>query len=397
MSEEWRISKRATMMKSSIIRETLKLTQKPGIISFGGGLPAPELFPVAELREAVDRMLVEKGRRALQYGTTEGYRKLREFLADRLKKKGIDADPELIMITGGSQQGLDLCGRVFLNDGDAVLTSNPTYLGAIQAFNAYYPRYITLESDDNGMTVDGMEDLLKEHNPRFIYLVPTFQNPDGRTLPLERRKYIIDLAQKYNIPIIEDDPYSDLCYEGEIPPNMVALDKENVIMLGTFSKLISPGLRIAWVLAPAKIYDKFVKMKQGADLHTNTFCQFLIYEYAKHGALEKHLDKVRRVYYARMKAMLSAMEKYFPDAVKWTKPTGGMFLWVELPDGLDARELLKKAVERDVAYIPGTAFYPDGTGENTMRLNYSKPTEEEIEEGIKRLAEVIKEAMAKLA
>jgi len=382
------------MMKSSVIRETLKITQKPGIISFGGGLPAPELFPKEELAEAAQKVIREQGEKALQYSTTEGYPPLREFIAQRMEKFGIKVSPDEIMITAGSQQGLDMCGRVFLDWGDSVVTARPTYLGAIQAFNAYFPKYVTLPSDDDGMTVDGLKEILETHNPRMIYLVPTFQNPDGRTIPIHRRERIIELARTYGVPIIEDDPYSELTYEGTIPTPMKALAPDDVIMLGTFSKLLAPGLRIGWLIAPPGVIDKFVRMKQGADLHTNTLAQFIIYEFVKDGKLDEHLTKIRELYAKRLKVMIEAMEHYFPPEVKFTRPKGGMFLWVELPEKVNTTELLPKAVEKNVAYIPGSAFYPDGGGHNTMRLNYSKPTEAEIEEGIKRLAEVFKEALA---
>lgn len=394
MNEMWHYSRRAIMMKSSVIRETLKITQKPGIISFGGGLPAPELFPKEELAEAAQKVIREQGENALQYSTTEGYPPLREFIAQRMEKFGIKVSPDEIMITAGSQQGLDMCGRVFLDWGDSVVTARPTYLGAIQAFNAYFPKYVTLPSDDDGMTVDGLKEILETHNPRMIYLVPTFQNPDGRTIPIHRRERIIELARTYGVPIIEDDPYSELTYEGTIPTPMKALAPDDVIMLGTFSKLLAPGLRIGWLIAPPGVIDKFVRMKQGADLHTNTLAQFIIYEFVKDGRLDEHLAKVRELYAKRLKVMIEAMEHYFPPEVKFTRPKGGMFLWVELPEKVNTTELLPKAVEKNVAYIPGSAFYPDGGGHNTMRLNYSKPTEAEIEEGIKRLAEVFKEALA---
>ncbi len=395
MSDMWHFSRRALMMKSSVIRETLKITQKPGIISFGGGLPAPELFPVEELMEATRTVLSKNADMALQYGTTEGYFPLRELIAKRAANLGINASPDDILITSGSQQGLDLCGKVFLDWGDTIISARPTYLGAIQAFNAYFPKYATLISDDNGMTIDGLQELLETHNPRMIYLVPTFQNPDGRTIPIERRKKILELARTYGVPVIEDDPYSELCFEGECPPPMKAMDNDAVIMLGTFSKLLCPGMRIAWIIAPKGVYDRFVKMKQGADLHTATFTQYIIYEFAREGRLDEHIKKIRALYKKRCHIMIEAMEHYFPPEVKFTRPTGGLFLWVELPEHVNATELLPRAVEKNVAYIPGSAFYPDGGGHNTMRLNYSKPTETEIEVGIKSLSEVFKETLWK--
>ncbi|OQX89744.1 MAG: hypothetical protein B6D65_01645 [candidate division Zixibacteria bacterium 4484_93] len=392
---DWRFSRMAGRMKSSVIRETLKITKKPGIISFGGGLPASELFPSEELIEASTKVLKENSSNALQYATTEGYPKLRKAIADVLADEGISASPDDILITGGSQQGLDLVGRIFIDEGETVVTAEPTYLGAIQAFNAFNPRYITLPSDDDGMTVDGLEELVEKNRPRFIYLVPTFQNPDGRTLPLSRRKKIVEIAKKYSVPIIEDDPYSYLFYEGTVPPPIKSIYPDGTILLGTFSKLLAPGLRIAWTVAPCEAYEKLVKQKQGADLHTNTFAQYVVYEYLAAGHLKQHIEDVKKLYSRRMKIMLECIERYFPEEVSWTKPTGGLFLWVVLPEKVNATELLPKAVENNVAYIPGSAFYPNGGGHNTIRMNFSKPTESEIEIGIKKLGEVFKEALKK--
>jgi DNA-binding transcriptional MocR family regulator len=395
MSDNWQYSRRAVAMKSSVIRDILKITQKPNIISFGGGLPAPELFPAEGINEACRKVLKDRPHEALQYATTEGYNPLRELIAERMNKIGVPCDADEILITGGSQQGLDIIGRVFLEPDAYVVTSSPTYLGAIQAFNAYNPLYLTQPSDDQGFVVSGLEELLKKHSPRLIYLVPTFQNPDGRTIPADRRKAILDLAVQYNIPVIEDDPYSELSFEGQIPEHMKAMSPENVIMLGTFSKLLAPGLRVAWLIAPrGAAFDRCVKMKQGADLHTNTFAQHVIYEFIKTGALDEHLKVIRRTYSRRRDLMVQLMREHFPSEVEFTEPTGGLFLWVSLPEKVDTAEILAKAVELDVAYIPGFAFYPDGSGKNTMRLNFSKPTENEIEIGIPRLAKLFKDVLA---
>lgn len=392
---DWRFSRMAGRVKSSIIRETLKITKKPGVISFGGGLPASELFPSEEIIEVSAKVLRENSSDALQYAMTEGYPKLRRAVADLLAGEGVSVSPDNILITGGSQQGLDLVARIFIDEGDAVVTAEPTYLGAIQAFNAFNPRYVTLPSDDDGMTVDRLEELVEKNRPRFIYLVPTFQNPDGRTLPLSRRKKIVEVAQRYNVPIIEDDPYSYLVYEGTVPPPIKSIYPEGTVLLGTFSKLLAPGLRIAWVAAPDEAYEKLVKQKQGADLHTNTFAQYVVCEYLAAGHLKQHLENVKKLYRRRMKVMLECIERYFPEEVSWTKPTGGLFLWVILPEEINATELLPKAVENNVAYIPGSAFYPNGGGHNTIRMNFSKPTENEIEIGIKKLGDVFKEALKK--
>jgi len=394
MSDNWQYSRRAVAMKSSIIRELLKITQKPGVISFGGGLPAAELFPVAQLKEAANKVLTDNPGKALQYDTTEGYKPLREIIAERMNNLGIKCDADEIMITGGSQQGLDMVGRVFLDEDSAVITGRPTYLGAIQAFNAYNPHYITQPSDDDGFVVFGLEELIQTHGPRLIYLVPTFQNPDGKTIPEERRKIILDLASQYGIPVIEDDPYSELSFEGEVPKHMKAMSPDNVILLGTFSKLLAPGLRTAWLIAPkGDAYNRCVRMKQGADLHTNTFAQHVVYEFLKTGALDDHLVKIREAYARRRNIMVKLMKENFPEEVTFTEPTGGLFLWVTLPESIDTTELLPKAVEHKIAYVPGSAFFPDGGGKNSMRLNFSKPTEDEIKEGIPRLAQLFREAI----
>jgi len=393
-NKNWIYSKRSVRMKSSVIRELLKVTKKPGVISFGGGLPAPELFPAKEISEIATKILKENPGNALQYGTTEGYPPLREGLAKRMKTIGVDCDPDQILITGGSQQGLDIIGRVFLDVGSPIITSRPTYLGAIQAFNAYNPEYLTLPSDENGMVVDGLEEMVKKNSPRIIYLVPTYQNPDGRTIPEDRRKEILRIAEEYNVPVIEDDPYSELCFEGSIPEHMISMAPENVILLGTFSKLLAPGLRIAWAITPkGYCYDRFVKMKQGMDLHTNTFGQHIIAEFLKTGVLDSHLKKIKEEYARRRNTMVECMHKYFPEDVTFTEPTGGLFLWVTLPEKINTTELLPTAVEKLVAYVPGSAFYPGGGGHNTMRLNYSFSSSEKIEEGIKRLGKLFKEAL----
>ncbi|MGB9561906.1 MAG: PLP-dependent aminotransferase family protein, partial [bacterium] len=366
------------------------------VISFAGGLPAPEFFPVDELKEAARLTLEKRAKYALQYGETEGIEALRQFLAERMKSVGVKIPHERVLITSASQQGLDLIGKLFIDDGTYVVTSRPTYLGAIQAFNAYAPKYVTLNSDDDGVNIDELEKIIEKYDPRFIYLVPSFQNPDGRTLSFERRKRIAEISVKYNLPVVEDDPYSELVYEGEKLPPIIALAPDNVIMLGTFSKIISPGLRIGWIIAPEFALDKLVKLKQGADLHTSTFAQWMIYEFLAAGNLDKHIQKLKSVYRNRLKAMLESIERYFPYEVKTSHPKGGLFLWAELPNSLDTSELLPYAVEKGVAYIPGTYFFPDGGGKNTMRLNFSYCDEATIEEGIKRLGDVFKQAIVRL-
>lgn len=397
---EYRYAHRTKSMGSSVIRELLKLTEQPDIISFAGGLPAPEVFPVKEFREACNKVLAEHGAQALQYSTTEGYRPLREMIARHTARYAVEVTPENILITSGSQQALDFIGRLFVNRGDYIVVESPTYLGALQAWNAYGAQYISVRADENGMIVDELEAALRV-GPKFIYVLPNFQNPSGSTLSLERRKRLVELADKYGVPIIEDDPYGQLRYEGEHIPSVVALDAQfrgpnggqysgNVIYLSTFSKLLAPGLRLAWVIAPPEVIRRLVMAKQAADLHTASFNQYVAYEVAKGGFLDEHVKVIRATYKERRDVMLEMMDEMFPPEMRWTRPQGGMFLWGIMPEGTDAAEALKLAVERKVAFVPGAAFHPNGGGANTMRLNFSYSSPDTIREGIARLGTVLK-------
>lgn len=399
-----RYAQRTQRMQSSAVRELLKVTEQPDVISFAGGLPAPEVFPVKEFQEACQKVLNEHGPKALQYSTTEGYRPLREMIARHTARYGIVVDADHILITSGSQQALDLLGKVFINPGDHVLVEKPTYLGALQAWNAYQVEYVTVGLDDDGMRTDELEGALRS-GPKFIYALPNFHNPAGVTLALERRHRLIELADHYGVPIIEDDPYGQLRYEGEHLPPLVVLDNQyqahngapysgNVIYLSTFSKTLAPGLRLGWVIAPKEIIQKLVQAKQGTDLHTSTFNQIVAYEVARGGFLDQHVRYIRAVYRERRDAMFRALERYFPEEVHWTRPQGGLFLWVVLPERLNAAHVLQQAIKERVAFVPGAAFHPDGTGQNTMRLNFSNATPEKIEEGIKRLGKVLKEILS---
>ncbi len=390
-----RFALRTRTMTSSAIRELLKLTANPEIISFAGGLPAPEVFPLREIEAASDRILEEHGTSALQYSTTEGYLPLREMLVRHMGRYGIHVTPANILITTGAQQALDLIGKLFINSGDRVLTEEPTYLGAIQAFNAYQAQYLSVPIDDDGMDIDKLEESLRA-GPKFLYVLPNFQNPAGVTLSLERRWRLIELAAHYGIPIVEDDPYGQLRYEGDHLPPLVQIDAEHhgsngggVIYLGTLSKTLAPGLRIGWVVAPEEVMEKLVQMKQGADLHTSTFNQMVAHEVARGGFLDRHVKLIRQVYRERRDAMVSALERYAPPGVVWTRPQGGLFLWLTLPAGFDAKELFPAALQEKVAYVPGAAFYPNGGGQRSMRLNFSYCTPEMIEEGVRRLCKII--------
>jgi 2-aminoadipate transaminase len=395
-----RFALRTDSIGSSAIRELLKLTSLPDVISFAGGLPAPDLFPIERFKEAAEVVLTEMGERALQYGTTEGYQPLREMIAGNASKYGIQISADNVLITTGSQQALDLLGRIFINRGDRVLVESPTYLGALQAWNAYGVKYVTIPFDEDGMQTELLESRLRT-GLKFIYVLPNFQNPTGVTLSRERRMQLVEMANAYGVPIVEDDPYGQLRYEGEHIPPVVVLDDEirakevpiyggNVIYTSTFSKILAPGLRLAWVVAPTEVIKKLVQAKQGCDLNTSTFNQYLAYEVANGPWMKTHIQRIRETYKERRDVMLNALGEYMPEGVNWTHPKGGLFLWATTPEGLDTQTIFKTAVEQKVAFVPGNSFHPLGGGQNTMRLNFSCMKPDLIDEGIKRLAEVIK-------
>ncbi len=402
---DYRYAKRTEQMKSSAIRELLKLTEQPDVISFAGGLPAPEVFPYEEFQEACNRVLRDQGPVALQYGTTEGYLPLREMIARHTMRYGIDISPDNILITSGSQQALDLLGKIFINPGDNIVTESPTYLGALQAWNVYGAEYVTVPSDDNGIVTDDLEAALRA-SPKFIYVLPNFQNPTGVTIPYERRLRLVELADRYGVPIVEDDPYGQLRFEGSHIPPIVVLDEKlhprnghytgNVIYLSTFSKILAPGIRLAWVIAPPEVIRKMVIAKQGTDLNTAVFSQMIAYEVGKGGFIDHHVRHICAVYHERRNAMLDSLEEHMPAGVKWTHPQGGLFLWLSVPESMNTVEFFKDAVEQKVAYVPGVSFYPTGNVTNTMRLNFSFASPEMINEGIARLALVIRKRMSKL-
>nr|WP_276537056.1 PLP-dependent aminotransferase family protein [Anaerosalibacter massiliensis] len=382
-------------IKASEIRELLKLTQKPEVISFAGGLPAPELFPVEELKKVSLKVSDEQGTAALQYGPTEGYEPLREQITKRMEKIGVKAKPENILVTSGSQQGLDFSAKIFINPGDIILCESPSYMGAINAFKAYEPKFIGVPTDEDGMIMEELEDILKNNDRvRFIYVIPDFQNPSGRTWSIERRKRLIELANEYNIAIVEDNPYGELRFEGEYYPSVKHYDTEGrVIFLGTFSKIFCPGLRLGWVYAEKEVLNKYVLAKQGSDLQSSTISQMQIAKFLEEYDIEKHIEKLKEVYKNRRDIMINTMKEEFPEEVKFTNPQGGLFTWVVLPEYMNARDLAVKALEKNVAFVPGGSFFPNGGNENTLRLNYSNMDEEKIKIGIKRLADAIKDMM----
>src|SRR5215472_4968892 len=404
MSTAWtsRYAQRTMGIKSSAIRELLKFTQRPEVISFAGGLPAPELFPAERFKQACHKVLEQKPHLALQYGATEGYEPLREMVARHIARYGIQAKSENVLITSGSQQALDLIGKLLINPGDRVLVEAPTYLGALQAFNVYGADYVSVRSDDDGLITEQLDASLRT-GPKFMYVLPNFQNPAGVTLSEGRRQQLILLADKYGIPIIEDDPYGQLRYEGEHLAPLVVLDRENlgrdngftlgnVVYLSTFSKTLAPGIRLAWIVAPEDVISKLVLFKLAADLHTSTFNQWVAYEVARDGFLDQHVKLIRQVYRERRDVMLQALREYFPHEVTWTHPKGGLFLWVTMPEGTDSKALFQAAIAEDVAFVAGDSFYANNghEGGRHMRLNFSHSQPEQIREGIRRLSVAVK-------
>lgn len=400
MQLDWtqRYSQRVRSMKSSAVRELLKLTEQPDVISFAGGLPAPDAFPVAEIAAAAQRILTETGPTALQYGTTEGYTPLRQLIAEKMRAEGIAVSFENVLITTGSQQALDLIGKVFVDPGDSVLVESPTYLAALQAWRAYGATFVPIAADSDGIRLDALAATLEGQSAKFLYSQPNFQNPAGVTLPLERREALVTLAARHGIPIVEDDPYGMLRFEGEQLPRLVAIATHRtstpnrtggVLYLGTCSKVLAPGLRVGWVVAEAEVLARLTLAKQSADLHTATLNQMLVYELWHTGVIERHTPTIVSMYRERRNAMLAALSEHFPPGARWTEPRGGMFLWVTLPEPVNATDLLSDALAEKVAFVPGEAFHADGSGRNTLRLNFSNSTPERIHEGIARLGRVL--------
>ncbi len=394
-------SSRAAAMKASEIRELLKLTEQPDVISFAGGLPNPGSFPVEEVKEAAQRVLTDHPGRAFQYSTTEGVAELREAVADYLGKQSMDIHPDDVLITNGSQQGLDLLGRVLLDPKDTVVVSNPTYLGALQAFNFFDCNYAAAASDGDGLQPDSLDESLTRLarqgvRPKFMYLVPTFQNPSGTVIPENRRRKILDLAHEHDLLVVEDDPYGRLRFDGDPVPTMKSMDTEDrVLYLGTFSKILVPGFRLAWSAGPSDLVHKMVVSKQSVDLCTNAYTQFIAADMLAGGVIERHLPKIIDLYRGKRDIMLGAMDEHFPtDGVSWTKSQGGMFTWAEMPEGIDCVDMLETAVQNKVAYVPGKPFFVGDVGQNTMRLNFTHPTDDNIRTGIEKLGGIMHDAVA---
>ncbi|HEY1393841.1 MAG TPA: PLP-dependent aminotransferase family protein [Methylibium sp.] len=382
----WTLARRAQRMNPSIIREILKLTEKPGVISLAGGLPAPETFPVDAVREAVARVLTEAPQAALQYAASEGFGPLREWVAAQLNRQGMKVEASQVLITTGSQQGLDLCAKLMLDPGSRVAVETPTYLGALQAFTPYEPAVESLDSDAEGPTPEALS---QARGARFAYLLPSFQNPSGRTMSEARRDAIVATAQAAGLPLLEDNPYGELWFDAAPPAPLAARWPEGVIYLGSFSKVLAPGLRLGYAVAPKPVFPKLLQAKQAADLHTPVFNQRVVHEVIKDGFLDRHVPEIRARYKAQRDAMAAALQRYMPAGCHWQIPDGGMFFWLTLPRGMDAMALLPQAVEQGMAYVPGAAFFAGEGQPNTLRLSYVTVSAELIEKGIAALGRVL--------
>jgi len=392
MDTPFRISRRAQALTSSAIREILKVTERPEIISFAGGLPSPQTFPVERIREASDRVLRDSPQAALQYGPTEGHAPLREWIAAHLGKRGAQVDPAQVLVTTGSQQGLDLLGKVFIDEGSKVLVETPSYLGALQAFSLFSPSFSPMRSDEQGIEVDALDDA-QLHGARFAYVLPNFQNPTGRRLPVDRRRALVAKADAAGVPLVEDDPYGELAYAGEPLPSLLSMNPGGVVYMGSFSKVLAPGMRLGYVVAPPAVHAKLVQAKQAADLHTPSLTQRIVHEVVRDGFLDTHIPGIRALYGHQCELMLEAMARHFPPQVRWNRPEGGMFIWVTLPAGMDSQALLAEAIARNVAFVPGAPFFAAEPRHDTLRLSFVTVPAERIERGIAILGELLHESI----
>ena len=400
-SNPWRLAARAEGMNPSAIREILKITERPGILNFAGGLPSPETFPVAAMREACAVVLAEGSpvaKPALQYAASEGLPELRQWVAAELGKQGARVAAEQVLITTGSQQGLDLVAKVLIDEGAPLLVETPTYLGALQAFTPMQPAIVSVASDDEGVQPDALRAQLAAMNepPRFMYLLPNFQNPTGRTMPEARREAVLAVCREHGLPIVEDNPYGELWFDAPPPKPLLARWPEGVIYLGSFSKILAPGLRLGYVVAPPALYPKLLQAKQAADLHTPGFNQRVVVEVLKDGFLDRHVPTIRARYQAQRSAMLAALDQHLSGlGVTWTQPVGGMFVWLRLPAQIDAQALLPKAVEAGMAFVPGAPFYAESPERNTLRLSFVTSTPAEIDRGMAALGQVVRQALSR--
>jgi 2-aminoadipate transaminase len=383
----WQFAKRADQLQSSFIREILKITQRQEVISFAGGLPSPATFPVEVMRAAFDTVLSKQGKVALQYGPTDGYGPLREWIAHRLSTEGTKISPEQVLMVSGSQQALDLLGKVLIDEGSRVLVETPSYLGALQAFSVYQPEFVSVQTDDAGLVPDSIAAVAE--GARLLYSLPNFQNPTGRTLSVARRVELVETCARLGLPLIEDDPYGALSYRGEPLPKMLTMNPDGVVYMGSFSKVLTPGIRLGYVVAPLPLVRRLETAKQAADLHTAQLTQMVVHEVVKDGFLDAHIPTIRSLYANQCQVMLDAMAEHFPSSVSWTKPEGGMFIWVTLPKHIDSMKLLEQALAQNVAFVPGSPFYANAPELNTLRLSFVTVPPERIREGIAKLGKLI--------
>lgn len=383
----WQFSQRAEQLQSSVIREILKITMRPEIISFAGGLPSPQTFPVEQMKAAFDTVLSTQGKVALQYGPTDGYAPLREWIANSLSIEGVTITPDQVLMVSGSQQALDLIGKVLIDERSKVLVETPSYLGALQAFSVYQPSFVSVPTDEHGLLPEEVEKIAG--GARLLYALPNFQNPTGRTMSIERRIALVETCARLGLPLIEDDPYGALSYRGEPLPKMLTMNPQGVIYLGSFSKVLTPGIRLGYVVAPVPLIRKLEQAKQAADLHTSQLTQMVVYETVKEGFLDQHIPSIRTLYANQCQSMLDAMDKFFPESVSWNKPEGGMFIWVTLPAHISCMQLLEEAIAQKVAFVPGASFYANEPQHNTLRLSFVTVSPEKIREGIAILGALI--------
>jgi 2-aminoadipate transaminase len=388
---QWQFSQRAEQLQSSVIREILKVTVRPEVISFAGGLPSPATFPVERMQAAFDKVLSQQGKVALQYGPTDGYGPLREWIAQSLSTSDSTILPEQVLMVSGSQQGLDLLAKVLVDEGSKVLVETPSYLGALQAFSVYRPEFVSVPGDEQGLLPEQVEVVGK--GARMLYSLPNFQNPTGRTLPVERRIALVETCARMGLPLIEDDPYGALSYRGEPLPKMLNMNPQGVIYMGSFSKVLTPGIRLGYVVAPVPLLRKLEQAKQAADLHTAQLTQMVVHEVVKDGFLAEHIPTIRKLYSDQCQAMLAALKEFFPAGVTWTQPEGGMFIWVTLPKHIDSMKLLDEAISQHVAFVPGAPFYANAPEQNTLRLSFVTVSPEKIREGVEKLGRLIASKM----
>jgi 2-aminoadipate transaminase len=384
---QWQFSRRAQKLESSAIREILKVTMRPEIISFAGGLPSPATFPVEHMRAAFESVLARQGKVALQYGPTDGYAPLRQWIAESLSIEGARILPDQVLMVSGSQQGLDLLGKVLIDEDSKVLVETPSYLGALQAFSVYGPEFVSVPTDDAGLLPESIDAIGQD--ARLLYALPNFQNPTGRSLSLERRFALVETCARLGLPLIEDDPYGALSYRGEPLPKLLTMNPGGVIYMGSFSKVLTPGIRLGYVVAPLPLARKLEQAKQATDLHTAQLTQMVVYEAIKDGFLATHIPSIRQLYSDQCQAMLSALAEFFPQGVTWTRPEGGMFIWITLPEHIDSMKLLDEAIAGHVAFVPGAPFYANAPQRNTLRLSFVTVPPEKIREGVATLGKLI--------